>query len=106
MASWGHEIYQLPENEAIDFDARGYRCGTGGRICGGIAAFFTTYRYITGRAGRVSDARKLACANHARRFAIKHDIDWETVQTAPFYGSGAAGRNAAIFNELAEALKK
>lgn len=38
------------------------------------ALYRCSYRYITGRGGRVAVARKYACSEHARRFAEKHGL--------------------------------
>lgn len=90
--SWGHALERLgPERlaELAASDQRrlerggGYdygRCTTG-RIATHTdrATYEATYNYITGRAGRVSFARKLICDRHAASFAAKHGIDLATV---------------------------
>jgi hypothetical protein len=45
------------------------------------ATYASSYSYVTGRAGRVSWARKRICADHAVKFAAKYDLDINAVPT-------------------------
>jgi hypothetical protein len=49
---------------------RYYSCRT--PRCTEPSAFETTYQYVTGRAGRVSYARKHLCHAHAEKFRAKY----------------------------------
>jgi len=71
--SWGHAIRPLTEQEQAS-NARSGRatCGTG--RCTEQATHLTTYKYVTGRAGRVSSASRHVCTAHADTFAAKHDL--------------------------------
>jgi hypothetical protein len=84
QCSWGHAIRPLSERESATVERyhgtpqRGrtdsYRTCTASRRCDHKAAFVTSYRYVTGRRGRVSCAEKMVCAEHARAFRDKHGI--------------------------------
>lgn len=73
--SWGHAIRRLTDGERDQQYRLGYRCS--GK-CTEKATFATSYRYVTGRAGRVSWAERYACDTHAQRFAAKHDLELPT----------------------------
>lgn len=51
--------------------------------CREITTHWTSYRYVTGRQGRVSHATKRVCEVHARRFAEKHDITISPARPSP-----------------------
>lgn len=51
---------------------RFYTCATRG--CEEPTMFRVGYRYVTGRAGRVSDAERNACDRHAQAFAAKYGV--------------------------------
>jgi hypothetical protein len=117
--SWGHaleqlsiqELFRLARNDAW-YEARygdlGYRrqgmCASGRvKTHREPATYVSSYNYATGRAGRVSWASRLLCADHAAKFAAKHGLDFVTVpvQVArpkhaseqafeQFFGSGSA----------------
>lgn len=82
MSSWGHTIRTLREEElwGHSFDADSGRFvldRTRPRTCSAPKCirpigFEGTYQYVTGRAGRISYARKPLCATHAERFRAKH----------------------------------
>jgi hypothetical protein len=42
------------------------------RGCHALAECFVSYNYVTGRQGRVSDARKVMCRAHAEAAVAKH----------------------------------
>jgi len=87
--SWGHTVQRL-EGRARVMYAAGDRselhtCGT--CRCGSkhLATWLATYRYVTGRAGRVAWARRYLCDDHAERFRRR----WQ-----PEEESGPAPRHA------------
>lgn len=54
--------------------------------CEAPAAFQSSYQYVTGRAGRVSTARKLLCEEHAAKFRAKYaptEVPAETDSRSP-----------------------
>ncbi|HEV8656923.1 MAG TPA: hypothetical protein VGR85_15565 [Candidatus Limnocylindria bacterium] len=53
------------------------RCGGGSvkpGVCHERREFYICYAYVTGRGGRVSDARRAVCRKHAEAFAKKHGV--------------------------------
>jgi len=48
-------------------------CSTSG--CDQRPEFVSSYRYVTGRAGRVSSQRRFMCTAHAQAFAQKHGLE-------------------------------
>lgn len=93
--SWGHTLEQLSVRHLFDLarsdartEARGsehayfYGTCTLGRVTHNEpATYASSYNYVTGRAGRVSWARKLICTDHAVQFAAKHGIDINAAPT-------------------------
>jgi hypothetical protein len=86
--SWGHTLERLSAEQQADMVAtkpcgcgcRRYRlCTMGRRDHEQPATYLSTYNYVTGRAGRVSWARKALCDDHAAAFARKHGIDLASV---------------------------
>lgn len=95
--SWGQTIAAIPRAELLS-RARGAHEGRGDpglrgrtgdkplwpRTWGGFscvagrctcpAVYRTTYRYVTGRAGRTSTAEKPACLEHGTKFAARHGL--------------------------------
>lgn len=57
-----------------------YSCGQGrgANRCDEPAVYMTGYRYVTGRAGRVSSAERHRCERHAAAFARKHGLELPT----------------------------
>jgi hypothetical protein len=43
-------------------------------VCHERREFYICYAYVTGRGGRVSDARRAVCRKHAEAFAKKHGV--------------------------------
>ena len=63
---WVAEHGSLPDRP--DYDAAGRRlCSASGK-CREPARWWGTYCYVTGRAGRMSTARKALCDGHAERW--------------------------------------
>lgn len=86
MSSFGHDIRRLDADDReylarmiAAHGPRHYSCAT--RNCDEPAEFETTYRYITGRRGRVSWARRRACSTHGLAFASKHGLDVSELTT-------------------------
>jgi hypothetical protein len=69
-------VAERPEWQVeIDLRHRGEpRYGCAVRGCRGVPRFWGIYRYVTGRRGRVSLARRRLCEEHARRFAERHGV--------------------------------
>ena len=75
--SWGHEVVVLSREEQWGR----YRnqpfwrhfCGMG-RRCEEPALYWCCYHYITGRGGRISEARLYACTRHAQAFAKRYGL--------------------------------
>ena len=73
--SWGHAVRALTADERQARDRLDWTCSAG--KCQQAPTHVTTYQYVTGRAGRTSEAEKRVCGEHARRFAAKHNLDFE-----------------------------
>jgi hypothetical protein len=86
--SWGWGVRRLTAEEVARLDraeasARESGASYGGWYrrckvapkCQGKGTHEVTYNYVTGRAGRVSWARKLSCDDHAAMTAVKHGIE-------------------------------
>lgn len=88
--SWGHAAgtlhpRQIP-HEYVDWTDKSkgtvpYRCSSRG--CNEPVTHWTSYRYVTGRAGRVSSATKKTCLAHAERFATKYGIEVTQAPAVP-----------------------
>jgi hypothetical protein len=89
MSAWGHALRRLPmadvarASEMVDYGygrgpERRQACSAGGRPCAAPVAFAFSYRYITGRAGRVSWAEKWICQQHAERTAKRWGLELPT----------------------------
>lgn len=72
--TWGHFCAWVDMDGA---PANMRRCSV--PHCQGSAEYITRYEYVTGRAGRVTDAIRYACDEHAVKFCDKHNIAIETV---------------------------
>lgn len=86
--SWGHAVVPISAAQTENKNAReaATRARFGDRLaaiewqcrvskqCTARAAYWLRWRYITGRAGRASNAEKQACATHAERFAEIHGL--------------------------------
>ena len=99
--SWGHTVRLLTEDERAYVERsrerwgpRFYSCST--RNCEEHVTHKVGYRYVTGRAGRVSSAEKLACETHAQRFADKHDLTMPTEPSARESRTGYMAVSEAI----------
>lgn len=69
--SWGHAVWPMGEQDQRFYASQGWgACSTRG--CDRPPTHWTNYSYVTGRAGRVSNATRRACGEHAERFAKKH----------------------------------
>jgi len=72
--SWGHRIRPLNHQEMSDQAARegGWSCSVGKNH--GPVAYIAEYDYVTGRAGRVTTARRMLCEAHAIEFCRRHGM--------------------------------
>lgn len=86
MGSWGHAVRRLAAEEIARLDETERKAREAGSTwryarckiapkCQGKGTHEVTYNYVTGRAGRVSWARKLSCDDHAAMTAVKHGIE-------------------------------
>lgn len=66
--------------------AHWYECSS--PRCHSRPLFHSTYDYITGRAGRVSYARKDLCVEHARKFAAKNGLPFDEQAVPAFEATG------------------
>jgi hypothetical protein len=82
--SWGHTLQRISDERRAELahepgctcGCRRYKsCTAGRRDHLQPAAYWFTYSYVTGRAGRVSYASKLLCTDHAAKAAEKYGID-------------------------------
>jgi hypothetical protein len=78
-SSFAHEIHPLTEEDwkrMGPYEREYLRCGCSMAAgCGEPITHWLRYRYVTGRAGRVSDALRYCCVKHAWRFASKFGIE-------------------------------
>jgi hypothetical protein len=65
-------------------------CRTG--QCRNDATHMTVYKYVTGRAGSTSFARRWVCTDHAHKFAAKHGIEISPAHPAPVHALETAVR--------------
>jgi hypothetical protein len=90
--SWGHTVRALTADERQARDRLGWTCSAG--KCQQTPTHVTTYHYVTGRAGRTTDAERHVCGEHARRFAAKHNLDFEA---GPESGGEATGMDSKAY---------
>lgn len=69
--TWGHALRRLPEEERASCARLGWTCS--GK-CSQPATHEASYKYVTGRAGRISTRRLLKCDDHAAKFAAKYHV--------------------------------
>ena len=83
MSAFGHYVRILTDEEQAHlarmrerYGPRFYACGHGRKPnrCETPATHMTGYRYVTGRAGRVSSSEQSRCETHAAAFAAKHGV--------------------------------
>lgn len=72
MASWDHAVRRLTDAVIDRYDRFGQKCATG--KCKGLPTHRTSWRYVTGRQGRVSRAGRDVCTSHGEKFALKHGL--------------------------------
>jgi hypothetical protein len=73
----GADAYDTPERVPDWHDASRevWRPCCTDRKCDGRPEFIASYRYVTGKAGRVSSQRRYVCQAHAEAFAKKHGLE-------------------------------
>lgn len=71
--SWDHAVTRLDPDTIDEHDRWGRRCSA--RRCVEPVTHVTGYRYVTGRAGRVSWAELRVCEGHAARFAQRYQVE-------------------------------
>lgn len=72
-SSWGHAVARLDPETIDEHDRWGRRCSA--RRCIEPVTHVISYRYVTGRAGRVSWAERRVCDDHAARFAKRYQVE-------------------------------
>lgn len=72
-SSWDHAVTRLDPTTVDEHDRWGRRCSTS--RCTEPVTHVAGYRYVTGRAGRVSWAERRVCEDHAARFAQRYQVD-------------------------------
>lgn len=79
--SWGHTLRRLAEEEVWDRFTIGGEAVAERRECASCrgvrapATWLATYNYVTGRAGRVSWARRYLCDAHAEAFRRRYGAE-------------------------------
>lgn len=73
--SWGH---------AITAESRDWTCSA--PRCAATVEYICTYRYVTGRAGRMTTSTRAYCPTHAERFAACHGLSIPSVAPAGHLG--------------------
>lgn len=68
--SWGHSLRLLKRGEEKYWF--GEKCTA--PKCQNKSEFVASYKYITGKAGRVSQAEKPLCREHAHKYAVKYHL--------------------------------
>jgi hypothetical protein len=71
--SWGHALEAITDEQREQLPEWDQTCRAG-RQCGQQTAYFGSYNYVTGRAGRISWAGKYMCLDHGTRFQAKYGI--------------------------------
>ena len=75
--SFGHKVEALADDEARHWsgnpDVKGPRWNCA-KCDGPPAVYATSFRYVTGRAGRTTDRWQAVCLNCAAVFAAKHGL--------------------------------
>lgn len=64
--SWDHVVELYPDVRSDH--------GCVAPQCRALIEFRCSYRYVTGRGGRISTARRAYCREHATRFAKRHRV--------------------------------
>lgn len=72
MTSWGHAVRPLTADELLFANRHNQTCASG--KCQTRPAWATSYKYVTGRAGRASESERKVCGEHAGTFAEKHGL--------------------------------
>jgi hypothetical protein len=113
--SWGHAVGVLSDSIRAQYRRQGELerarwgselrgssdvCRTG--KCEEFVSHVVRYKYITGRAGRVSDCERLVCGMHAEKFAHRYDIDFSA---APIVSREVGGGFARLLREWRERRK-
>jgi hypothetical protein len=78
--SWGHALQRLTPEQLADLCRWDGTCRAG-RGCEEPTTHLGAYNYVTGRAGRISWARRYMCDSHAEKFRAKHELP--EPETAP-----------------------
>jgi hypothetical protein len=69
--SFHHNVQAISKEQRAYYTRQQFTCSM---RCPKPVEFFAQYSYVTGRAGRVSSARRAVCAEHAAGFAERYQI--------------------------------
>ena len=79
MSAFGHRLFK-----AVNVHPS---CTCSGGLCKAPVTFLAQYDYVTGRAGRITNADKWLCEEHGRAFAARHNAKVRgQVDHSKFYG--------------------
>lgn len=92
--SWGHSVRLLPDDEREMYARHDWSCGS--RNCNEPVTHMLGYRYVTGRAGRISSAEKRACPKHAEAFAKKYEVEMPPEASERFTRTGYMAVSEAL----------
>lgn len=73
MPDWWHQGQEAWAEFDRNWARQARQCAAG--KCKEDVAYVISYRYITGRLGRVTTSERKACAAHAAAFAKKHGLE-------------------------------
>ncbi len=71
--SWGHEIVRREDENVHYATWASKHCS--GRRCPVLSEYVVRWKYVTGRAGRVTYAHRSYCREHAEKFVKKHGLE-------------------------------
>ncbi len=92
-SSYAHTVTRMKPDDIELFERQGWKCSS---KCPNKPEYFISYKYVTGRQGRVTWADKRVCAVHAEKFARKHGLAFppENINEAKY------AEDEAIKNEI------
>lgn len=87
--AWGHTVEAMSPEQAARYRElrqqttkwRQWACVV--PRCLRVAQYRVTYRYVTGRGGRVSQARREYCREHAALFSTRHGLTMPAEEPTP-----------------------
>lgn len=82
MSSWDHTLQKLSDEQREHLREWEQVCRLH-KSCHQPVTHLATYRYVTGRGGRVGWRSRYMCDTHAGRFRAKHELPEPRVQATP-----------------------